>query len=375
MQADDKAEYAADRVEAIFAEALDDEKRAKALLEHIRYRAGLLLERRPNVFAFAHLTFQEYLAACAVLEGNARDVNAGQLADEYGDPRWKEVIALYCGVAPSPQARDMIEKLMAEKGTEEFAEVLADAFFAAGREIAKSGDLRAAVIERMSRAPGLVLSSTLERFDDEEDAPFANKNLGRCKPDSYVSQSFVWFSEKPCHIRINDQFKKLHDWRSMSAVSLTELMYILHRYGDKKTFTTMIENATIYAAGGPSLPNDEEYRTQAEVAFLGLNARRTTDGENYLVENIVVIFSVLDKPGINDSVYFELPNFVVKYADVLCGSGVQSIRDIALFIQLLIKMELIERRRFSPLGRNRTRALLASYCQKLVTDISGGAFG
>lgn len=57
MQVDDRAEYEADRVEAIFAGFLENNERAKALLEHIRYRSGLLLERRPNTFAFAHLTF------------------------------------------------------------------------------------------------------------------------------------------------------------------------------------------------------------------------------------------------------------------------------------------------------------------------------
>lgn len=55
MQADDQAEYRSDQVHAIFAMVLGDTDRATALLEHIRYRTGLLLERRPGVFAFAHL--------------------------------------------------------------------------------------------------------------------------------------------------------------------------------------------------------------------------------------------------------------------------------------------------------------------------------
>ncbi len=56
MQANDRAEYEADKVEEIFAAVLGDPARAEKLLEHIRYRTGLLLERRPGIFAFAHLT-------------------------------------------------------------------------------------------------------------------------------------------------------------------------------------------------------------------------------------------------------------------------------------------------------------------------------
>src|SRR5260370_176623 len=84
MEAADRAEYPADDVEVIFAAVLGDPARAKQLLEHIRYRTGLLLERRPNIFAFAHLTFQEYLAAHAVHEGSRAGIDAEQLGSLRG---------------------------------------------------------------------------------------------------------------------------------------------------------------------------------------------------------------------------------------------------------------------------------------------------
>lgn len=89
MQADDRAEYPAERIQEILAEVLGDAARARALLEHVRYRTGLLLERRPHVFAFAHLTFQEYLAARAVHEGNKLDIDAPRLVREHDDGRWQ----------------------------------------------------------------------------------------------------------------------------------------------------------------------------------------------------------------------------------------------------------------------------------------------
>ena len=57
MQLDDRAEYEADKVRVTFGAVLGDDAHGRVLFEHIRYRAGLLLERRPGVFAFAHPHF------------------------------------------------------------------------------------------------------------------------------------------------------------------------------------------------------------------------------------------------------------------------------------------------------------------------------
>ena len=92
-----------------------------------------LLERRPDIFAFAHLTFQEYLAARAVHEGNQLVIDIDQLLGEHRDPRWQEVIALYCGLAPVPAAKRVIEALVGQNGVK--ATLLAEAYFAAGPEI------------------------------------------------------------------------------------------------------------------------------------------------------------------------------------------------------------------------------------------------
>ncbi len=131
MQADDRAECESDSVREIFQQVFHEPGRTDHLFEHIRRRTGLLVERRPEVFAFAHLTFQEYLAAAAVLEGNLRGIRAEQLAREHADTRWSEVIALYCGLAPEALGRDMIARLLEQPDTISLVYVLVNAFYSA----------------------------------------------------------------------------------------------------------------------------------------------------------------------------------------------------------------------------------------------------
>lgn len=62
MHDEDRAEYTAAQVLRVLEATLQDKARARRLLDHLRQRSGLFLERRPGVFAFAHLSFQEFLS-------------------------------------------------------------------------------------------------------------------------------------------------------------------------------------------------------------------------------------------------------------------------------------------------------------------------
>jgi len=76
----------------------DDETKARSravlFLRVIDERAGLLVERETGVYAFAHLTFQEYLAACAIAD---RDDYIAYTLRHLHDPWWREVILLEVG--------------------------------------------------------------------------------------------------------------------------------------------------------------------------------------------------------------------------------------------------------------------------------------
>jgi energy-coupling factor transporter ATP-binding protein EcfA2 len=57
--------------------------------------SGLIVQRENGTFSFAHLTFQEYLAAARIREKGL----VGSLAEKVADPWWREVILLYSAQA------------------------------------------------------------------------------------------------------------------------------------------------------------------------------------------------------------------------------------------------------------------------------------
>jgi HEAT repeat protein/energy-coupling factor transporter ATP-binding protein EcfA2 len=78
------------------------QRRAEFFLRVITERAGLLVERETGVFGFAHLSFQEYLAARAVAD---RDDYMEFILRHLHDPWWREVILLAVGHLGSFKAR------------------------------------------------------------------------------------------------------------------------------------------------------------------------------------------------------------------------------------------------------------------------------
>lgn len=261
----------------MFAAALNNPTRAERLLEHVRYRTGLLVERRPGIFGFAHLTFQEYLAACAIHEGNRLGVGTADLVQEHNDGRWKEVIALYSGLATAPSAREMIDGLMAHQDTESLGSVLADAFLSARPEVSQDADTRYAVLERLAVAPA-VPESALSRFDPAQVAPIANAALGRIQSDFAPSEAYHWLTMN--HERIDAERIEgwIERWQTLTAVQLTEVSIIMHQAVPDRCLVRLSESPELYEADGPPFPGlpSEFYPNQASVAVIGLQNRATS---------------------------------------------------------------------------------------------------
>jgi len=74
----------------------DDRNWAHRMIEVMKLRAGLLVERLPEVFTFPHRTFQEYLAGAYLADQKDFATRAAKLATEAG-AIWREVILLAVG--------------------------------------------------------------------------------------------------------------------------------------------------------------------------------------------------------------------------------------------------------------------------------------
>jgi formylglycine-generating enzyme required for sulfatase activity len=72
--------------------------KATELLEWLHQHAGVLTKFGDGDYGFAHLTFQEYLAALHIAYGGDEPVEA--LADRFGDPWWQEVTLLCLALPP-----------------------------------------------------------------------------------------------------------------------------------------------------------------------------------------------------------------------------------------------------------------------------------
>jgi HEAT repeat protein len=94
------------------AETLTD-----ALLQRVQKRAGLLIEDGSHMYRFAHQTFQEYLAACDIIENlnNSGETLMDYFKDKLLRPTWREVLQLSLGkFAENPRKRSSIQRFVNE---------------------------------------------------------------------------------------------------------------------------------------------------------------------------------------------------------------------------------------------------------------------
>ncbi len=106
-----QAELPATEVEKHFARCLPDLGRpaaeARTILDEIQQRSGVLVEKRPGYYGFAHLSFQEYLTALEYVRRGRTQEMIGMHEDKW----WHEPIALAAGM-PGKHVASLFEGLL-----------------------------------------------------------------------------------------------------------------------------------------------------------------------------------------------------------------------------------------------------------------------
>src|SRR5207302_8308897 len=75
---------------------------------------GIIREPVAGSIDFAHRTFQEFLAARAVVD----EGDIGVLVQHTHDDQWREVVLLAAGLAPKKEREDLVERLIGRGETE-----------------------------------------------------------------------------------------------------------------------------------------------------------------------------------------------------------------------------------------------------------------
>lgn len=288
MQAKDQAEYTAAEVLEVFNKVLPDKERAQRLLEHVRYRTGLLLERRAGIFAFAHLTFQEYLAASAVHEGNLLGILPEKLVQDHSDPRWQEVIALYCGLTTTPSARSVVEGLIALEDSPMLGEVLAEAYLSSGPELTQDTEMERNVVTRIAVAPyrafiGVFPGEALDRFPHNLAAQIANSCLGM-EESNTLSQAFSWLLSNKSFVDIKLILEKLNTYRALDTTQISELIYFIYWLGSDEDLMVVSSMEHLYGSAPLDLRDEastssiQDFGFPVSIAWIGTIGRAIQQG-------------------------------------------------------------------------------------------------
>ena len=135
----------------ILRKRLGDLNKAEIFLDYVKNRAGLLVCHRPETFAFPHRTFQEFMAACHLVE-MADPVETARLAAD--DPgKWRVVFVLAARHAPMGQGISAISHMCSQSPGE--AEKRDAASFQKA-EIAAEAILEIGVMEARQTEPGRI---------------------------------------------------------------------------------------------------------------------------------------------------------------------------------------------------------------------------
>ncbi len=176
---------------------LDDEVARQEAQDFIRLakaRTGLLVERGDGVYTFAHLTFQEYLAASDMEHRLAHSIDAlwNEIRPRLHDPHWREVILLLLGSLNKFEKHptELVRRIFESR--DKYEDVLHRHLYLAARALADKVDVTINLHRQIVSALIAVLhaASPIERSD-------AFSVLESLKEDAYTIEHLLDLVAEP----------------------------------------------------------------------------------------------------------------------------------------------------------------------------------
>jgi tetratricopeptide (TPR) repeat protein/energy-coupling factor transporter ATP-binding protein EcfA2 len=169
---------------------LDDEaarQEAQDFIHLAKGRTGLLVERGDRVYTFAHLTFQEYLAASDTEHRLAHSIDAlwKEIRPRLHDPHWHEVILLLLGSLNKFEKHptELVRRIF--KSRDKYEGTLHRRLFLAARALADRVEVDAALHDAI--VDGLLAVARSDRFARDD----ALAALGSLQGDARAAQSLL----------------------------------------------------------------------------------------------------------------------------------------------------------------------------------------
>jgi hypothetical protein len=83
----------------------------ESVLRDMQAHHGILIEQSSGIYSFLHLTFQEYLTACYIVESHKKSMLEHLITEHLTDNRWREVFLMIAGI-PENNASDFFKMFL-----------------------------------------------------------------------------------------------------------------------------------------------------------------------------------------------------------------------------------------------------------------------